>query len=226
MPHRQQLRVDRDLAALRERTLRMAALCEAILAKSLQALWDRDAGLASEVKRDDLDIDRLDVDIDDAVLRILALTAPVAADLRMVVAIKSIATNLERVGDLARNIATSAVRIASHESFVIPDELHVLADQSRRVLSHANHAFAELDAELARRVLEEDDPIDALEDRLVRESIARLTAVPETTEPELDLIFVARDLERVADQATNIAEEVVLAAEAKILKHASKLGTA
>ena len=109
---------------------------------------------------------------------------------------------------------------------MIPDELHVLADQSRRVLSHANHAFAELDAELARRVLEEDDPIDALEDRLVRESIARLTAVPETTEPELDLIFVARDLERVADQATNIAEEVGLAAEAKSLKHASKLGTA
>lgn len=223
-PHN--VKLDRDTDALQQLALDMGRLAEAILEKSLHSVWELDAKLAAEVKQDDLPIDRLDLAIDDAVLRVLALDAPVARDLRLVVAVKSIATDLERVGDLARNIASCAKRLASQPEFPIPEGLRKLAANSRAILRHALQAFADLDADAARRVLDEDDVIDDLEDELIRDSIDRLASDPDTTEQEVDFIFIAQHLERVGDHATNIAEETVLAAEAINLKHSSKLGGA
>ncbi len=223
-PHN--VKLDRDTDALQQLALDMGRLAEAILEKSLHSVWELDAKLAAEVKQDDLSIDRLDLAIDDAVLRVLALDAPVARDLRLVVAVKSIATDLERVGDLARNIASCAKRLASQPEFSIPEGLRKLAANSRAILRHALQAFADLDADAARRVLDEDDVIDDLEDELIRDSIDRLASDPDTTEQEVDFIFIAQHLERVGDHATNIAEETVLAAEAINLKHSSKLGGA
>ena len=223
MPNRQNIKVERDMDGLRATVLRMAALSEAILDKSLRAVWERSTALSAEVMQDDLAIDRLDVDIDEAVLRILALDAPVASDLRLVVAIKAIATDLERVGDLARNIAGCARRLTQREEFPLPPGLHALAQEGCAALSLAVRAFSELDAETARAVLAADDSIDDQEDILIREAIARLSSAPDTTEQEVDLIFIAQNLERIGDHATNIAEETVLAAEAKNLKHHGKL---
>ncbi len=221
--HRPRPRVDRDARELRDRALEMAERAEAILDKSLHAIWNLDAALADEVDGDDLAIDRLDVEIDEGVLHILALAAPVASDLRQVLAIKTIATDLERVGDLARNIAGCARRLARRAPVPLPAGLHALADDSRALLRRAIRAFAELDAEEARDVLRKDDLIDELEDRLIRASISRLTEQPEHTEQELDVIFIAKHLERIGDHATNIAEEVILATEALNLKHSDKL---
>jgi phosphate transport system protein len=223
-PHN--VKLDRNTDALQQLALDMGRLAEAILEKSLHSVWELDAKLAAEVKQDDLPIDRLDLAIDDAVLRVLALDAPVARDLRLVVAVKSIATDLERVGDLARNIASCAERLASQPGLSIPDGLRKLAADSRTILRHAIQAFSDLDADAARRVLDEDDVIDDLEDELIRDSINRLASDPGTTEQEVDFIFIAQHLERVGDHATNIAEETVLAAEAINLKHSSKLGGA
>lgn len=223
MPHRPTPRVDRDVDALRKTALRMARLAEAILDKSLRAVWERDAELCAEVREDDLAIDRIDLEIDDTVLRILALDAPVASDLRLVIAIKAIATDLERVGDLARNIAGCAKRLARRAEHTLPAELHALADDSRAALRAAIAAFDALDASTAREVLRADDRIDDQEDHVIREAIARLTEHPDATGQEVDLIFIAQHLERVGDHATNIAEEVVLAAEATNLKHWTKL---
>lgn len=223
MPDRVHVRVERDLDTLRARALTMAGLCESILDKSLQAVQERSPALAAEVKQDDLAIDQLDIEIDDLVLRILALDAPVAADLRLVIAIKSIATDLERIGDIARNIAGCARRLSQHAPVDLGDELARLADGSRQALASSIRAFRELDVELARRVLGADDGIDELESRIIRGAISRLSVTPEHTEQEIDLIFITKDLERVGDHATNIAEEVILAAEAKNLKHAAKL---
>jgi phosphate transport system protein len=217
--------VERDLESLRARAVRMAELCEAILAKSLRAVRDRSPELAAEVKRDDLAIDQLDIEIDDLVLQILALDAPVAADLRHVIAIKSIATDLERIGDIARNIAGCARRLAEHPPVQLGEELSILEEGSRTALHDAIQAFRNLDVDLARAVLGADDEIDELEGRIIRGAIGRLSAAPEHTEQEIDLIFITKDLERVGDHATNIAEEVILAAEAKNLKHAAKLST-
>jgi phosphate transport system protein len=201
----------------------MGSLAEAILAKSLEALWNRDAVLAESVQQDDLEIDRIDVDIDEAVIKVLALRAPVARDLREVVAIKTMATDLERVGDLARNIAKSAVRLAERSPVATPPKLEALADESRRLLRRALDAFADGDAAAARRVLDDDDAIDREEDRVIRDALEEIMNHPECSAQELDLILVAKNLERVADHATNIAEDVVLAAEAQNLKHAAKL---
>lgn len=208
---------------LRETILRMGSRSEAILAKSVRALFSKDVGLAAEVKDDDLEIDRLDVAVDDAVLKALALGAPLAEDLRKVVAIKMIATDLERVGDLARNIASSAERLAGTDTVTEREKLVALVELTQRILRDALDALSELDAVKARQVIEGDDAIDELQDEFVREEIASLNREPQGAPGAVDLILIAESLERVGDHATNVAEEVVLMAEARNLKHASKL---
>jgi phosphate transport system protein len=214
---------DSVLEALRTDLLRMAGRAEAILEKALRAVWERDDALVDEIARDDLEIDRLDVAIDAAVLKALALQAPVAEDLREVLAIKMIASDLERVGDLARNIAKSAGRLAAHSPIDPPAALTSLARASQRALRQAIDAFSRTDADLARRVLDADDGIDDIQDEVVRGMLDQLAVQPDAASQEVDIIMVAKHLERVADHATNIAEDVILVAEARNVKHADKL---
>jgi len=215
---------DPVLENLREDLLRMGSRAEAILDKSLRAVWERDASLVEEVAHDDIEIDRLDVHIDEAVLKALALQAPVAEDLREVLAIKMIATDLERVGDLARNIAKSAQRLAAHEPFPYPATLTSLARSAQRVVRQALDAFTRSDAGMARAVLDGDDAIDRVEDEVIRSMMSQLVEHPEAASQEVDVILLAKNLERVADHATNIAEDVILVVEARNVKHAAKLG--
>ena len=216
--------VDPVLSDLRETLLRMGGRAEAILDKAVQAVIDRDAALARQVETDDLEIDRLDVAIDAAVLRALALQAPVAADLRNVVAVKTIATDLERVGDLARNIAKSALRLSLHPEVPVPLVLARLARSAQRMLHGALDAYASNDAEAARAVLAQDDEVDRQQDEVVRSALQEIGSHPEVASQSVDVIFVAKHLERVGDHATNVAEDVILVAEARNVKHASKLG--
>jgi phosphate transport system protein len=215
--------VDPMLAELRKKLLRMGSLAEAILEKSLRALWARDAVLAEEVREDDLEIDRLDIEIDEAVLRVLALQAPVANDLRHVVAVKMIATDLERVGDLARNVAKSALRLSTQPEAVMPAKLHELADEARRLLRESLDSFSDLDPAKAENVLREDDVVDRNEGQVIQDAIIALGKNPDLAPQEVDFILVAKNLERVADHATNIAEDVILATQARNVKHAEKL---
>lgn len=217
--------VERDLETLRELGLRMGGLSEAILGKALQALLRRDTQLADEVQSDDLAIDRLDVEIDEAVLEVLALQAPVARDLRAVIGVKSIATDLERVGDLARNIAKSGRRLADRPGVAVPARLEDLGEECRRQLRLSLDAFSQTSTEMAHRVLAGEDLVDEHEATVVREAIEELRRQPEIAAQEVDFIMIAKNLERVADHATNIAEEVVRIAESKNLKHAEKLGS-
>jgi phosphate transport system protein len=214
---------DSVLDDLRDRLLRMGSLSEAILDKAIRAVWERRPDLAREVRIDDLEIDRLDLDIDESVLRALALQAPVAEDLRQVIAIKMMATDLERVGDLSRNIAKSALRLAERAPVVIPPKLREIADEARRLLKLSLDSYADADPLKAQAVLEADDQVDEDQDRVVREAIQEIGEHPEMTSQEVDLILIAKNLERVADHATNIAEDVILATEARNVKHAQKL---
>jgi phosphate transport system protein len=202
----------------------MGSLAEAILAKALRAVWERDAALASEVQEDDLEIDRVDVALDEEVTRALALQAPVAADLRRILAIRTMATDLERVGDLSRNIAKSAARLATRPPVPLPPLLEELADQTTRVLRDALNSFTETDSAKAQRVIDADDDIDATEDRLIQAVITEVVSHPEKTNQEVDFILIAKNLERVGDHATNIAEEVIFLAEARIVRHREKFG--
>jgi len=187
------------------------------------AVQERNADLCAEVQHADLEIDRMDVAIDGAVLRVLALQAPVARDLREVIAIKTMATDLERVGDLARNIAKSAQRLSELPPLPLPPLLEKLAEDSRRLLRKSLDAFVECDPDAAQRVVDEDDIVDADEEEVVLRAIGEIREHPELTHQEVDHIFIAKNLERVADHATNIAEDVILVAQAKNLKHAAKL---
>ncbi len=218
--------VDPILDDLRQKILRMGSLAEAILEKALQALWQRDAGLAQEVRLDDLEIDRLDLVMDEAVLRALATQAPVADDLRQVLAINVMATDLERVGDLARNIAKSALRLCERPEVPVPEKLKVLAGEAQRLLRHALDSFSDGDSERAAFVLDDDDRVDEQHDEVIRAAITEIASHPELTSQEVDFILIAKNLERVADHATNIAEDVIMVKEARNLKHAAKLGTA
>jgi len=216
--------IDPFLDQLRQSALRMGSLAEAILAKALRSVWDRDPKLAEEVQRDDLEIDRLDVAIDELVTEALALQSPVANDLRRILAVRAMVSDLERVGDLARNIAKSAVRLAHRSALPLPPGLEELADQTTRALCDALDSFADSDAAKARAVIEADDAVDAAEDALIRAIIAEAAAHPDWTPQEVDLILIAKNLERVGDHATNIAEEVIFLAEARIVRHHAKLG--
>jgi len=215
--------IDPGLAELRALVARMGGRARDILAKALHAVRHRSRSLAAEVQRDDLEIDRLDVAIDQAVLALLATQTPVAQDLREVVAIKGIASDLERIGDLARDIARSAERLADAPSVEIPAELSALAEESSALLAEALECFACLDPSRAREVLRADDRIDREEAGLIRRAIAEIQSRPGGGSQEVDFIFIAKSLERVADHATNIAEDVVLVAEARNVKHEAKL---
>ncbi|MFQ5696907.1 MAG: phosphate signaling complex protein PhoU [Myxococcota bacterium] len=213
------------MTELRGQILRMGSLAETILARAVESVWERDAEAATRVKDDDLEIDRSDVEIDRSVLRVLALTAPKADDLRAVIAIKTMATDLERVGDLARNIARSALRLSARPQIALPSGLERIAAGSRRLLSSALDCFGSGDTAAARAVIEADDEIDRIQDQIVQAAIARLAEEPTSAPQEVDVILIAEALERVADHATNIAESVILLYDAEIVKHAAKLGS-
>ena len=214
---------DSVIEDLRKSLLRMGGLAESILEKAIESVWERNADAAAQVRLDDLEIDRLDVQIDERVLRALALQAPVAEDLRQVIAIKMIATDLERVGDISRNVAKSALRLAERPPVALPPKLQEMADEARRMLKDALDSFADGDPAKARSVLAADDRIDDDQDRVVRDAILEISAHPELTSQGVDLIMIAKNLERVGDHATNIAEDVILAIEAQNLRHAGKL---
>ncbi len=214
---------ERNLDELRNLAIRMGALSEAILAKAVRSACDGDEALAQEVCADDLEIDRPDIEIDDVILRLPALRATVAQDLRLVIATKSLATDLERVGDLARNIAACTVRRPGEPNDSIPSVLKKLAADSRRLLRNALESYASLDPGLARRVIADDDCVDDGERHVYSESMERILCHPDEAEQAVGCILLASSLERVGDHATNIAEEVVLVTQAKNLKHAVKL---
>jgi len=215
--------VQKKLEALREQMLRMGALAEEILDKALGSVWGRNAGQAAEVATDDLPIDRLDVEIDQAVLELLALQAPVAQDLREVIAVKTAATDLERVGDLARDIAKSAIRLSESPPISPLLTLKTLAASSQRALKNALRSFADHDPAVAREVLAADDQIDAEEDRAIRMAIQEIQNDPQRSDQWVDMILIAKSLERVGDHATNIAEDVILVVESLNIKHLEKL---
>ena len=215
--------VDPILEELLALILRMGGRAEDIIEKALRAIERRDAALAASVAEDDLEIDRLDVEIDEAVLKALALQAPVAEELRQVIAVKTMANDLERVGDLARNVASSAIRLAEATGFEVPGALIELGQGARRQLRMALDCFTERNPDRAREVLEGDDVLDEQQDRLVRGMLEAIEGDPSCTRPCVDVILVAESLERVGDHATNIAEDVILVAEAENVKHAEKL---
>jgi phosphate transport system protein len=210
---------DQELDALKDQLLLMGGRTEAIVQKSVEALKRRDASLAEAVFDDDRAIDRLEIDIEERCVGLLALRQPLAADLRTITAALKISNDLERMGDHAVNIASCAVRLAKVPPLKPLVDIPRMADMAGSMLRDALDAFVRRDAATARRLCRRDDEVDNLNRQIFRELLSFMIEDPATITRAMDLILVARNLERVADLATNIAEEVVFIAEARIIKH-------
>jgi phosphate transport system protein len=210
---------ERDLEALKQRLLHMGGRAEAVVRKAVDALKRRDASLAHEVFADDTVIDRLELELDDRCLQLLALQQPMARDLRFITAALKITNDLERVGDHAVNIAGSAERLSELPQLKPLVDIPRMAEMAGGMLHEALDAFVRRDAETARRICRRDDEVDGLNRQLFRELVSFMIEDPGTITRSMELILVARNLERVADLATNVAEEVVFIAEARVIKH-------
>jgi phosphate transport system protein len=211
--------LERDLDKLQRDVLAMGASVEEVIYKAIRALQDRDAKLAELVVEGDGSIDELENRIDEECLKILALHQPVATDLRRITAVLMINTDLERMADLAVDIAERDVVLAKPPKVAIPRELQRMADLTTVMVRDGLNAFVNLDARLARQVVRLDDEVDELNSAIIRELVGTMKRSPEFVEPGLSLFSAVRHLERIADHATNIAEDVVYLVEGEIVRH-------
>lgn len=209
-----------QLESLNQRLLDLSERVEWLIELSVEALLIRDAGKAEAVIASDSAIDAAEVEIEGEALELLALHQPMARDLRFIVAVNKVTSDLERVGDHAVNIAEAAQRLMAHPAELVPDPaLEDMARRARSMLRDAIDAFLRADGMLARNVCARDDQIDAMHESIFRVLLTHMMADPRTITPSLEYLNVSRNLERVADLATNISEDAVFLAEGKNIKH-------
>ena len=208
-----------ELNAVKARLLAMSGEAEAALGLAVEALLERDGEKARQVIRNDRIIDNMEMEIEEQCINLLALHQPMARDLRMLTSALKISNDLERVGDHAVNIAQSAERLAEARAITPEPEIVEMARLSREMLSDALEAFIRGDAQAGRDVCRRDDKVDALHKSVFRILLTHMMEDPHTIGTGMELFLVSRNLERVADLATNIAEDVVFLVEGKSIKH-------
>jgi phosphate transport system protein len=208
-----------ELEALQGRLLEMGGLAEERVRAALQGLVSRDAAIIQKVLSGDEPINQLHVEVDNRCFRLLALHQPMATDLRAIVAAVKINTDLERVGDLAVNIAEAGMRYIGHAPVKQLIDIPMMGDIAQAMLRDSLDAFVKRDTELATRVLNEDDRLDSLKTQVFRDLLTLMLQNQSTVEPSLDLILVSRHLERIGDHATNIAEDVIFMVSALDVRH-------
>ena len=210
---------DQELAQLKEQLLRMGSVVERQILRAMQSLVERDSELAHEVVMQDHHVNSLDVDIDDACIKLLALHQPAARDLRFITTAMKISSELERMGDLSENIATRALELNEEPQLKPYIDLPRMGDWTMRMVQECLNAFVNSDSRLARKVCNDDDYVDDLNEQLFRELLSFMLENPRTITRAIRLTFVAKSLERIADHATNIAELVVYMVEGKNIRH-------
>jgi len=221
-PHRH---FDDELTRLKDRLLQMSAAAQEALDRAVGAVLHRDAEVAERVIAQDPDIDALEVEIEETVTNLLALHQPMARDLRLLLAALKISNDLERVGDHAVNISISAKRLTDYRMIAPEPELIEMGRLARDMLAHSIDAFVRRDADAGRAVCRQDDQVDALHRSMFRILITHMAEDPHTIGAAMELFLVSRNLERVADLATNVAEDVVFLVEGKSIKHGAEMRT-
>ncbi len=209
-----------QIAELKARLLAMSTRAEEMIEQAVDALLHNDHGIAELVLASDADLNALEVEIEQRAVDLLALQQPMARDLRFIVAAIRVSNDLERIGDHAVNIAQSSLRLIEQRTNLVPDpEIEDMARRARIMLSDSLDAFLRSDGALGRRVCQADDAVDALHNSIFRILLTHMMADARTITPSLELLLVSRNLERVADLATNIGENAVYLAEGKQIKH-------
>jgi phosphate transport system protein len=208
-----------ELEELSNKLLEMAGLVESAISRSVRSLVDQNRQLAEQVIRDEPRINRMEMEIDGMSTRLLALRQPVAKDLRFVTSALKINTDLERIGDLAQHIAERSLSLMHHPLVKPMVDIPKMASLVQSMLLRCLDAFVNGDDALARTVLLADDEVDKLRDAVYTELLATMQRDPGMVPAAVDLIFIARNLERIGDHATNIAEDVVFMVKGLDVRH-------
>jgi phosphate transport system protein len=214
VPHFQE-----QLATLKERLLVMGGLAEERVRAIMEALVERDVSLVERVQAGDEPLNQLHIEVDDRCFKLLALHQPMAADLRAIVSAVKINTDLERVGDLAVNIAEAVRRYLQHPPVKQLIDIPRMAEIAQKMLRESLDSFVRRDVELAQGVLNQDDLLDMLKTQVFRELLTYMLQDQTKIEPALDLILISRHLERIGDHATNVAEDVIFMVSARDVRH-------
>jgi phosphate transport system protein len=210
---------EEELRELRHRVLAMGGFVEKQIADAMQTLVSRDVAAAKLVIDRDKTVNRMDVEVDDLCLRLLALHQPAAKDLRLITTALKITTDLERAGDIAENICERAIELMEEPQLKPLIDLPRMASIAQGMLRQSLDAFVREDVDLALKVCHDDDEVDLLTSQLFRELISFMVEDPRTITRAMRLIFIAKYLERVADHATNIAEMVIFMVKGKSIRH-------
>ena len=209
-----------QLTSLKEKLLGMSSTAEERTDLAVEAMMTRDREKANLVIDGDVELNRLEVEVEQAAVELLALQQPMARDLRFIIGAIKVSNDLERVGDHAVNIAESALRLVeSADAGIRIPEIEVMVRNVRKMLGDSLDAFIRADGALGRQVCRDDDVVDSLHDSVFRVLLTHMMADPKTITPSLELLLVSRNLERIADLATNIGEDAVYLAEGKQIKH-------
>ena len=219
MPERAVPHFQEELEQLKTRLLEMGGLAEDRVRAAVEGLVSRDLAIVDRVLTGDTPINQLHIEIDNRSFTMLALYQPMAVDLRAIVSAVKINTDLERVGDLAVNIAEAVTRYLRHPPVKELIDIPRMAEIAQSMLRDALDAYVRRDIALAHMVLNEDDDLDALKTQVFRELLTYMLQDPSTIEPSLDLILISRHLERIGDHATNVAEDVIFMVSAKDVRH-------
>lgn len=211
--------LQRDLENLQRDLLTLAGEVEEAIGKSIRALQERDTTLAKSVIDGDTQIDEEENHVDEECLKMLAIHQPVAGDLRRIAVALKINVDLERMGDLAEDIAERAQYLAARAPIAVPEKLQRMTDLTTSMVRQSLDAFVNMDARQARRVCRLDDEVDELNSAIITDLIKVMQSSPEMVEPGLSLFSATRHLERIADHATNIAEDVIYLVEGEIVRH-------
>ncbi len=208
-----------ELKDLREKLLTLGGLVEQAIVLSVRSLSERDSEMAEGVREADKRVNRLEVEIDELCLRLLALRQPAASDLRFITLALKVVTDLERIGDLAVNVAERALQLNQEPPLKPYVDVPQMAEIAQRMLKDALDAFVAGDASMARAVLRKDEEVDQLYHGIFRELLGFMVEDPQTTPRAMAVLFVAKHLERIADHATNVAEMVIFYVEGRDVRH-------
>ena len=213
---------DVELRKLKDQILAMGGLVESAIGSAIEALLERKPEKFARVFEDEKKVNQAHIEVDEACVQLLARHSPLAADLRMIVAILKINTDLERMGDQAVNIAHNGSRYLKEAPLKPLIDIPRMAKEAQSMVRDALDSFVRRDVEQAQEVLERDDSVDALKNQIFRELITYMISDPKAIERALDLILIARNLERVGDHATNIAEDVIFAITGDDIRHSPR----
>ncbi|MEW5800915.1 MAG: phosphate signaling complex protein PhoU [bacterium] len=211
--------LEREIERLKRKILSLSTLVEEGVQKAVKSVEQRNTKLAASVIENDLKIDHTEVDVEEECLKVLALYQPVAIDLRFIVAVLKINNDLERIGDLAVNIAERAVFLATQPKIEIPFDLQGMAEKSQAMLKRSLDALVNMDSQLAREVCASDDEVDALNRDMYTRVQTGINQHPAEVESLIHFLSISRHLERIADHATNIAEDVIYMVDGEISRH-------